>query len=256
MSRPYRTYFGGKEGKGVYQAIINQIPPHNIYAELFVGNGSIFRKKKKAGITLLCDLSPKVVCDWEKQGVQKVNFTDWNEWDYGYPELSILNDNAMKVLRGDDWFGIPSLDVKGCFIYLDPPYPIESRKQKRAVYEYEMTIPEHIQLLEVISSFEKSQIMISSYPNDLYDNALKSWRKVDFIGRSQKGATIERIYMNYSESFKLHDYSYVGQNFRDRFRIKKSTDNIVDKFLRLPPLQRNAVLDAVLTNLDRIDDNT
>lgn len=31
------SYPGGKSGAGVYQAIINQLPPHSTYVELFLG---------------------------------------------------------------------------------------------------------------------------------------------------------------------------------------------------------------------------
>ena len=40
------TYFGGKAQDGVYQAIINQIPAHDRYIELFLGGGAIMLKKK------------------------------------------------------------------------------------------------------------------------------------------------------------------------------------------------------------------
>lgn len=33
------TYKGGKAGAGVYQQIINQIPPHDVYIEPFLGGG-------------------------------------------------------------------------------------------------------------------------------------------------------------------------------------------------------------------------
>jgi hypothetical protein len=39
---------GGKAGAGVYQRIINQIPPHDVYVEAFLGDGAILRRKKPA----------------------------------------------------------------------------------------------------------------------------------------------------------------------------------------------------------------
>ncbi len=42
------TYPGGKAGSGVYQKIINQIPPHNVYIEPFLGGGAILRFKRPA----------------------------------------------------------------------------------------------------------------------------------------------------------------------------------------------------------------
>ena len=44
----YPSYFGGKNGSGVYQTIINQIPKHSVYCELFLGRGTIMRYKKPA----------------------------------------------------------------------------------------------------------------------------------------------------------------------------------------------------------------
>ena len=43
------TYPGGKAGAGVYQRIINQIPPHDVYVEPFLGDGALLRRKRPAG---------------------------------------------------------------------------------------------------------------------------------------------------------------------------------------------------------------
>lgn len=40
-SKEKMSYFGGKAQDGVYQTIINQIPPHQIYIEPFLGGGAI-----------------------------------------------------------------------------------------------------------------------------------------------------------------------------------------------------------------------
>lgn len=34
------NYLGGKNGSGVYQAIINLLPPHDTYIEGFLGTGA------------------------------------------------------------------------------------------------------------------------------------------------------------------------------------------------------------------------
>lgn len=38
------TYNGGKQGNGVYQNIINHIPPHNVYVAPFAGHDGVFQK--------------------------------------------------------------------------------------------------------------------------------------------------------------------------------------------------------------------
>ena len=51
-------YNGGKNGNGTYQTIINQIPPHQIYFELFAGSAAVYRFKRPSDISVLCDMDP------------------------------------------------------------------------------------------------------------------------------------------------------------------------------------------------------
>lgn len=49
------TYFGGKSSDGHFHQIINQIPPHNTYIELFGGKLGIYRHKKTAKRTFVIE---------------------------------------------------------------------------------------------------------------------------------------------------------------------------------------------------------
>ncbi len=60
MARGRLTYPGGKNGAGVYQAIINQIPPHRVYVEAFAGSAAVFRHKLPAHTSYLIDIDPAV----------------------------------------------------------------------------------------------------------------------------------------------------------------------------------------------------
>lgn len=51
-------YPGGKGGDGVFQRIINLMPPHNLYVEPFLGGGAIMRTKRPARINVGFDLDP------------------------------------------------------------------------------------------------------------------------------------------------------------------------------------------------------
>jgi len=51
-------YPGGKAGAGVYQTIVNQIPPHSCYLEPFAGDAAIFRRKRPAARNVLVELDP------------------------------------------------------------------------------------------------------------------------------------------------------------------------------------------------------
>ena len=61
------TYQGGKSGYGVYQKIINQIPPHEIYIEPFLGDGGIMRNKRLAVRNIGIDLDIDVIKVWQSK---------------------------------------------------------------------------------------------------------------------------------------------------------------------------------------------
>jgi len=50
------TYPGGKNGSGVYQRIINLMPPHDLYIEPFLGSGAVMRLKRPARLNIGLDL--------------------------------------------------------------------------------------------------------------------------------------------------------------------------------------------------------
>ncbi|MBA2610540.1 MAG: DUF3850 domain-containing protein [Bacteroidetes bacterium] len=109
---------------------------------------------------------------------------------------------------------------KNTFVYLDPPYPLGSRKSDKLVYDFEMTDLQHIDLLQLIKSMP-AKVAISTYKNDLYHNALKSWNCYTFQSMTRKGLATEYLYMNYEDPKELHDYKFLGKDFTDRQRIKR-----------------------------------
>ena len=52
------VYPGGKNGSGVYQTIINLMPPHEVYIEPFLGSGAILRMKRPALRNIGMDRDP------------------------------------------------------------------------------------------------------------------------------------------------------------------------------------------------------
>src|SRR5579883_1311551 len=54
-------YPGGKNGAGVYQQIINRMPPHSVYIEPFLGGGAIMRLKRPAALNIGIDRDPRVI---------------------------------------------------------------------------------------------------------------------------------------------------------------------------------------------------
>src|SRR3990167_9959052 len=112
------AYAGGKAGDGVYQKIINQIPPHDVYIEAFAGGASILKA--------LCPASSMLAIDVDAGQCEKLRAE--------LPGVTVINDDAISL--------VPELVAKYAglrvFVYADPPYLGEVRKSKRPIYKHEM----------------------------------------------------------------------------------------------------------------------
>lgn len=65
--------------------------------------------------------------------------------------------------------------------YLDPPYPMNTRsghKTGSGNYAHEMSDSDHASLLQFVRELE-GMVVLSGYANDLYDNALADWQRVE-----------------------------------------------------------------------------
>jgi DNA adenine methylase len=241
---PIKTYYGGKSGSGVYQAIINQIPYHKVYLELFLGAGSIMRHKKPAEILNIgCELDPELVNIWEIVFKPLPNFTILSK-----SGLEALHEAYFSLERMiyDKVFNKIQLNFLPyeVFVYADPPYLLTSRKCQRTKYRFEFTEQDHITLLAKANQ-TPFNMAISCYPNDLYETYLKGWRKIEFKSQTRRGSATEVLYMNYPKPDRLHDYSYLGNDFRQRERIRKKLNRHVEGLKRLPIYERMAIIEAI-----------
>lgn len=105
----------------------------------------------------------------------------------------VLCQDAAKVVK--------SQDGDNTLFYLDPPYLHETRVTT-ADYQFEMTTEQHATLLDTLVNC-KGKVLLSGYPNELYDSRLKEWKtfdiKIDNKASSAKNKPMmtERIWMNY-----------------------------------------------------------
>jgi DNA adenine methylase len=81
----------------------------------------------------------------------------------------ILNLNAVKVIKQQDG--------PNTLFYLDPPYLHETRVTTKD-YEFEMDVANHAELLDAITKIN-GKVLLSGYPNELYDNALANWDRLE-----------------------------------------------------------------------------
>lgn len=214
-------YPGGKGASGVYQRLINQIPPHRVYIESHLGGGALMRYKKPAEVNIGLDIDPAIVKQWDDPSDMELICVDAVPYLNQYP------------FKGDE------------FIYVDPPYLTTSRRSKRAIYKYEYTEQQHIELLQLLIALP-CNVMISGYWSELYGTHLQDWRHMTFETRTRSGEpATESIWMNYPEPETLHDYRFLGDTFRERERIRRRIERWKERLETMSPLERNALLHSI-----------
>lgn len=221
------NYPGGKNGAGVYQKIINQMPPHDVYIEPFLGSGAIMRTKKPAAIANIgVDRSTSAIAAFdEPPGC-----------------IAHCGDGISFLHHGYKFTGRE-------LVYCDPPYVRSSRRSARPIYEHEMTDAHHYKLLSILHRLP-CLVMVSGYYSKIYAKDLADWRLVTFEAMTRRGPAIEHLWMNYPEPVALHDYRYLGDDFRERERIKRKVKRWHKKFSDLPKLEQCGILSSLLTVRD------
>ena len=162
--------------------------------------------------------------------------------------------NAEEIINTDginfvDPFGEnrQALSDLNTFVYCDPPYLIHTRLSRKIIYKHEMTIHQHTRLLRNLLNID-CMVAISGYPAPLYAHHLASWRSFEYQQVTRSGKTVtEVLWMNYPEPTHLHDYNFLGRNYRERERIKKKIARWTAKLKSLPSLEREAIMESLKT---------
>jgi len=220
-----KTYPGGKNGAGVVQKLINQIPPHRVYVEPFLGSGAIMRNIKPAKLSYGVELDELTYQKW-RGSTEK-------------PGINIIKGDGISWLKKYEWQGDE-------FVYCDPPYMMETRTGGK-IYNHEMTNKQHEDLLTTLLTMSAGgvKIMVSGYWSKLYKEKLNGWRLMQFEAMTRGGLKTESVWMNYKEPDQLHDYSFLGDGFRERERIKRKIQRHVSRLNSLPLLERLAIIEAI-----------
>lgn len=241
------TYPGGKGGSGVVQKIVNQIPPHRVYIEAYLGSGTILRAKRPAVASIGIDIDTAVCLRWASSDVVVRDPTNKN----GGAEVwtapagsTIIQCDAISFLR--------SYAFKGDeFVYLDPPYLFSTRSSDGTMYQSEFgKDEEHAELLSLIRELP-CMVAISGYWSWMYENMLmaKGWRSINYQTIARSGEVKrEYLWMNYPEPQELHDYSFLGDDYREREKLARQRRRWVARLKKMDPLQR-LMLSAAIAEL-------
>lgn len=245
------TYPGGKNGAGVYQKIINQMPKHRLYIEPFLGSGAIFKMKKPAEISLLSDADYMALQNFcididfsiDRRSVDKFIIFSYNE-----NQLGIRNSSALEAFESlrpykNIYPGLSlGLDV---LIYADPPYIAAECTPGRPLYKFDMPFADQHE--EFLAEFVALPCMkmISHYKCALYDDMLTGWRQISYNSPTRGGWKTDTLYMSFPEPVELHDYQYLGDTYRKREKIKIKRQNWERKITNMPVLERSLLFEVM-----------
>jgi site-specific DNA-adenine methylase len=224
MTMPAIAYPGGKSGAGVYQTIINQMPPHEVYIEPFAGGAAIARLKRPAARTILVEKSPATIARLAEAAAS--------------PGVTVLEQDALEFLAAYQWTGRE-------LVYADPPYVRSARRSAADLYDFELTDADHVRLLTILRRVP-CPVLISGYASALYADMLADWRLIQFQAPTRGGVATECLWMNFPEPVALHDTRYLGDDFRERERIKRKVRRWRAKFRALEPREQQAVLSGLM----------
>lgn len=218
------TYPGGKGN--CFREIINLMPPHSTYVETHLGGGSVFLNKRSANTNILNDINIEVIAQFRAH-------------------------NSNFVVASCRFFSIDAVDLlgslsssKSMLVYCDPPYPIESRRSGR-IYKYEYSPANHVKLIDMIKTLS-CMVIVSGYPNTVYDDALSSWNCHTFTTPTRGGTlATEKAWFNFPVPGHLHDYNYIGSDFREREILKRQKKRWIKRLEKMDPQRRHSLIHAI-----------
>jgi hypothetical protein len=232
-----KGYPGSKAGSGVYQQIISQMPPHDVYVEPFFGTGAVFWRKRPGRINVGIDADPAMV---DRAWVRAAGIDGHSERVPQY--LFNVGDGVsylQKLRCGPEWL-----------IYCDPPYLRETRSSGRRLYRCELSSADHVRFLDAVLRLP-ARVMVSGYHCELYDLALSSWRVVEYSAMTRGGPRVEVLWCNFREPTELHDYRYYGRDYRERERVGRKRARWLARLSKMPVLERRLIESALLEVRDR-----
>lgn len=209
----------------MYQRLISLMPAHHNYLELFVGKGKVLREKRRApGLNVGCDVDAGVIDWWRRRPTPS--------W------LTVLQEDALRILTSH-----PTVKDLETLLYLDPPYMRNTRT--KLIYDHEFeTEEQHRSLLKIIKRLP-CMVMISGYSSSLYSTMLDGWRVVRFPATTRGGLRWEYVWLNFPAGLPLHDPRFVGDDYRERDRIKQKRLRWQAKFAAMPADEREVIRQAL-----------
>lgn len=270
----------------MYHRLAAEVPPHDERISPFLGHCALMRHLRPAAVNIGIDLDEQALELWrgfawespesrdkrQELTLLKADGIEWlkarfllDRWPppaaatpaeafaalycgsrASRPEAAAAAAASQSGTAGSS--GLLSLDSglrRIPFAFVDPPYPVETLSSS-CPYEHGLTTERHEELLRVVKRLP-ALVMIVSYPNALYERELADWRTFRYRAFTRRGEREEQAWCNYPRPLVLHDWRYAGRNRREREKIARRVRNWRRMFGELPPPERAAILDALVS---------
>lgn len=105
--------------------------------------------------------------------------TPAHDW-INYPDslATVIDRLAGVVIESKDALAVMAThDGPQTLHYVDPPYMAATRNAG-SDYAHEMTDADHLRMLQFLRGL-KGTVVLSGYPDDLYDRELRGWRRIE-----------------------------------------------------------------------------
>jgi hypothetical protein len=225
-------YLGSKGGSGVYQTIVNCLPPHDTYIEVCAGKATVLFKKAPALNNIILDLNHECI--------EYVS----NKYEFKLDARIGCGIEFLEKFKPTD----------KTLIYIDPPYLESTRTSfNTSQYKFEFTFDDHIRLLKALKVLVKKYgdtvfCILSGYPSKLYDDSLKGWENLSFQGMTRGGVRTEKIWMSYQLD-QIHFHTYAGKTANKRQDIKRKAESWARRFGAMEPAEKQAVFSALVCEM-------
>jgi DNA adenine methylase len=114
--------------------------------------------------------------------------------------------NVVQIENRDALFLIEKHNRKEVLMYLDPPYVLSTKKNKK-IYKREMSDEDHIRLCDLINR-SSAKIILSGYQNEIYENQLRGFRRTEVQSWNERGdKRVEVLWTNFITTGNLFDFS-------------------------------------------------
>lgn len=243
---------GTKAGSGVWQRIISAMPEHDVYIEPFWGRGTIAKRKRPARYTIGIDRDPVAVSSG--RDVALMFLADGTQWLADYFRLPLTQDSAAvpagEAAHAEAAHAAESSDPDCTFggvpwnrhfVYLDPPY-----LGCTGYYRHELTEAQHRVLCRLFLRLP-CPAMLSSYWIPEYYTELADFCRREVIPTTNRAGqqVNEIVWMNFAPPIRYHDTRYIGDDRRERERIRRRVKTWSQGITKMEPAERQAVYQAV-----------